>query len=235
MKKSVLLLVLEECNFIFFRLKKIETPIPIDLNQFSTWQLSRLADGVLNNNLEEKCSLFHLIYIFYLKEPTIKNFYKLIHLLLRVPDTELQKHAEFLYSHGILTRFIELKGFTGPGTALKDLTYEEYILTERYYSNYLQRMETHDLNCLIAVLYRKAKFTHRTLINSSDVSEGVIHAEKLNFKKKQVVLLSYKGSRDIARKRFTEINNQIKAKEKHQLCYHSQIDFIPFKQKQILQ
>lgn len=202
MRKHHLFLVIEACNFIFFRLNKLKILIPNKLNQLNSWQLTRLAPYLLNNDQTDKYSSLYLTYIFYLKHPSFKNFYRLIHLVLRVPFEELQKHTEFLY-HGVrLTRFITLKGFIGPATLLKDLTLDEFILTERYYSNYLQKKEINDLDYLVAILYRKATCSHRSHFNKNDLSEYVRPIRKIKPKRKMIIVVAYKGSRDFVKRTF---------------------------------
>lgn len=126
----------------------------------------------------------------------------------------LLKHTDFIFAGNSLTvnSFQEIGGYYGPGEKLNYVSIEEFGFVETFYLLYLKTEDDQYLHKLISSLYRKSDSENynkrgdkRKPFSPHYISEGEAWASKLDYKKKQAILLYYMGCRAYLEKVYTYV------------------------------
>lgn len=165
-------------------------------NELNSWQLSKIARLFFSFADEQKVK-HRLVYILFLKKPTIWNYYKFWKLVKRVPFPELYRFTDFLNRTNTYTKFPKkLKlGFVtlyGPGDRLKSTTIDQFSHADLFFYRWSKTHDVKELNRFVSILYlpKGKKFSNNDLGHSR-------YVKLMPLGVKLSIALSYIGTRQV--------------------------------------
>lgn len=191
--------------------------IPQKWNDLTDWQLQRVGKFMFDHRLEVTERTFMtnaMIVILLIPAPTIRNICKAVVLLLRVPFSELEEHAAFMFDKTkhltSFPKFIKVgkwpfrKKMYGPANRMANCTISELSYCDAFYYKWIAEGNANDLHRLAAILYRpKPNGQHRPnpedkrrKFSSLRLEENAALTDYIPLSLKYMVAKAYEGCRE---------------------------------------
>lgn len=189
-------------------------------NELNDWQLSIIGRILYSDKALNKPIFYNiLVFILLFNKPGIKNFFKAIPFVVKIPFKEFYPLAEFIFDESeSLNKFpssftVKIGWFKkvklyGPSARLANITVEELSYADTFYYNWITQGKDDDLRRLVACLYRpkgtgssdadpRCSFDKLLLPKNSELTD------KIPMHLQYIVALAFQGTRRSFQSRYT--------------------------------
>lgn len=176
--------------------------------------------SVINTTSPSDLQLFKVFFtLLEINWLNIKEVRKMFLFLKLVPLSEIKKHFNFIYNNDHVIKFLKririgFRFYYGPKTALRNLTIEEFAVTEDAFFMYYKTKNIDYLRVIAAVLYRRKRKGSRIPFDKLKLDEYLKPFKKLSAKKLLIIGMSYKGSSLYIQSKYNYVFKKAKASQK---------------------
>lgn len=199
----------------------------INLNIPKAWDLLSESQfykvcTVLNtaepSKLQQIRVFFALIGVKWFQFRKIRKAFSVLRL---VPLSELRQHYSYIYHNDHVVKFLSkvrigFRYYYGPKTALRNITIEDFAITEDAFFMYHKTQNIDYLRVIACVLYRRKRNGKRIDFDKLNIDEYIKPFKKLNPKKLLCIALSYKGSSLYIQSKYKNVFKRAKESQKIQ-------------------